>query len=104
MRGFRNVILLVIAMLSLSNYAQVITRKTIKIEKIKSLIEKANHDTVKIKLLKQWADIAFLTDYEEDLKLQNEIIEICESNFTKELDAKTENWLNSENQLCPEIN
>ena len=100
MRGFRNVILLVIAMLSLSNYAQVITRKTIKIEKIKSLIEKANHDTVKIKLLKQWADIAFLTDYEEDLKLQNEIIEICESNFTKELDAKTENWLKEEEWIA----
>ena len=100
MRGFRYVILIVIAMLSLTNYSQVITRKTIKIEKIKSLIEKSNHDTVKIKLLKQWADIAFLTDYEEDLRLQNEIIEICESNFTKELNTKTKNWLKEEEWIA----
>ena len=80
---------LLIILNSICSYSQVITRKTIKINRIKNLIDKANHDTVKIKLLKQWADIAFLSNFDEDLRIQEEIISICEHNLEKKLEKKT---------------
>ena len=62
MKLFRTIFYLFITLTSLSSYSQLITRKTIKIDKIKSLIETANHDTIKIQILKQLSDIAFLND------------------------------------------
>ena len=100
MKLFKTIFYLLITLTSLSSYSQVITRKTIKIDKIKSLIETANHDTIKIQLLKQWADIAFLTDTDEDLRLQKEIINICEINLANNLENKTEKWFKEEQWIA----
>jgi len=68
------------------------SNKEIKIDLIKERILTTKNDSLKIELLKQWADIAFLNNYGEDLWLQNEIITLCESNIKKEKDLATKRW------------
>ena len=46
-------------------------RKETKINLIKERVLAAKNDSIKIILLKEWADIAFISNYGEDLWLQN---------------------------------
>ena len=63
-----------------------------KITLIKDSIISTNNDSLKIVLLKEWADIAFITNFGEDLWLQNEIITICEINLEKDISDFSKQW------------
>ena len=63
-----------------------------KIILIKDSIISTNNDSLKIVLLKEWADIAFITNFGEDLWLQNEIITICEINLEKDISDFSKKW------------
>jgi serine phosphatase RsbU (regulator of sigma subunit) len=94
---FLKIILLLLITCSLNVYAQkTTTRKEIKINLIKERILAAKHDSDRVNLLKQWSDIAFLTNFEEDLWLQNEIIFLCEFNLDSTLEINTEKWFKEE--------
>ena len=80
-----------------NSYAQKnTTRKEIKINLIKEKVLAAKNDSVKIILLKQWSDIAFISNYREDLWVQNEIITLCELNIEKDLNSLTKKWYKEE--------
>ena len=55
-------------------YSQEITRTSIKIDRIKQILERTESDTVRVLQLQNWSDIIFYSDPDLHLKLQTDIV------------------------------
>ena len=73
-------------------FAQDLTRTSIKIETIKRRLEKAENDTIKIQQLQNWSDIIFYNDPDLHLKLQTDIVNLCEDNLLNPSSEKEKRW------------
>ena len=56
-----------------------------KIDSLKSVIETADHDTTIIKALLQWDNLIYISDPKLDLKLNQRILQLCETNLNRNL-------------------
>ena len=73
-------------------FAQEITRTSIKINRIKQILETTENDTVRIQQLQNWSDIIFYSDPDLHLKLQSDIVNLCEYNLLNPSNSKEEKW------------
>ena len=99
MKKFKSIALFFGIIVSVIGYGQEITRTSIKIDRIKNLIKEAKHDTIKVKHLKKWADIVFLTDYDKDFEIQHRIINLCNDHL-KDKKSTTYNWFKEEKWIA----
>ena len=74
-------------LLSFSSKAQLSDEQTLKIDSLKEVIITAKHDTIKINALVAWDDIIYASDSELDLELNQQLIDICNSNLPTELNV-----------------
>ena len=72
--------------------SQEITRTSIKIDRIKQILEKTKSDTVRILQLQNWSDIIFYSDPDLHLKLQTDIVNLCEDNLLNPSSEKEKKW------------
>ena len=73
-------------------FAQEITRSSIKINRIKQILETTENDTIRIQQLQNWSDIIFYSDPDLHLKLQSDIVNLCEYNLLNPSNSKEEKW------------
>ena len=74
-------------LISFSSKAQLSDEQTLKIDSLKEVIITAKHDTIKINALFAWDDIIYASDSELDLELNQQLIDICNSNLPTELNV-----------------
>ncbi len=60
-------------------------QKNAKIDSFKNIIETARHDTTKIKALLQWDNLIYISDPKLDLKLNQRVKQLCETNLNRNL-------------------
>ena len=65
--------------------AQLTDEQTLKIDSLKELISSEKHDTIKINAIYAWRNIIYASDPELDLELNQQIVDLCETNFKNEL-------------------
>jgi serine phosphatase RsbU (regulator of sigma subunit) len=99
MKKLKNIALFFGIVVSVIGHGQEITRTSIKIDRIKNLIKEAKHDTIKVKHLKKWADIVFLTDYDKDFEIQHRIINLCNDHL-KDEKSTNYNWFKEEKWIA----
>ncbi|MEC7944991.1 MAG: tetratricopeptide repeat protein, partial [Bacteroidota bacterium] len=85
-------ILAVFILTQLNCYSQEITRTSIKIDRIKQILEKTESDTVRILQLQNWSDIIFYSNPDLHLKLQTDIVNLCENNLLNPSNEKEKKW------------
>ena len=73
-------------------YSQEITRSSIKIDRIKQILERTESDTVRVLQLQNWSDIIFYSDPDLHLKLQTDIVNLCEDNLLNPSSEKEKKW------------
>ena len=73
--------------------SQEITRTSIKIDRIKQILEKTKSDTVRILQMQNWSDIIFYSDPDLHLKLQTDIVDLCEYNLLNPSSEKEKSGL-----------
>ena len=78
---------LVTLLISFSSKAQLSDEQIQQIDSLKEVISTAKHDTIKIHALDLWDYIIFTSDPELDLELNQQIIEISNSNLKNELNV-----------------
>jgi len=78
----------IILFIGVSSIAQLSGEEIQQIDSLKEVISTAKYDTIKVNALIAWDNIIYVSDPELDLELNKQIIEICESNLTKQLTEK----------------
>ena len=73
--------------IGLSSMAQLTDDQVQQIDSLKEVISTAKHDTVKINALFSWDNIIYASDPELDLELNQQIIDVCETNLKNELNV-----------------
>ena len=68
-----------------SSIAQLTVEQENTIDSLKKVISTAKHDTIKINALVVWDDIIYISDPELDLELNQQIVDICDSNIKNDL-------------------
>ncbi len=71
-----------------------ITRLTIKIDQIKSRIESAKSDSIKIILYGEWNNLSYIfdDDHKQELEINQTIVELCNKNILIENEIEKKNW------------
>ena len=71
-----------------------ITRLTIKIDQIKSRIEAAKSDSIKIILYNEWNNLSYIFDenHQQELKINQTIVGLCNKNILNAIDIEKKNW------------
>ena len=85
-------ILALFILTQLNCYSQEITRTSIKIDRIKQILERTESDTVRILQLQNWSDIIFYSNPDLHLKLQTDIVGLCEDNLLNPSSEKEKKW------------
>ena len=85
-------ILALFILTQLNCYSQEITRTSIKIDRIKQILERTESDTVRILQLQNWSDIIFYSNPDLHLKLQTDIVNLCEDNLLNPSNEKEKKW------------
>lgn len=79
--------LFILIILSSFSYGQSVDQEK-EITKYKQVIASNVNDTIKVKAIKQWNQLIYLTDPQLDLQLNLQIDSICDVNLKKELSPK----------------
>ena len=78
---------ILLLLISFNSKAQLSDEQTLKIDSLKEVIITAKHDTIKINALVAWDNIIYVSDPELDLELNQQIINISNSNLPAELNV-----------------
>ena len=77
----------IVLFIGLFSVAQLTDEQIQEIDSLKEVISTAKHDTIKIHALDVWDYIICTSDPELDLELNQQIIDICNSNLKNELNV-----------------
>ena len=83
----KHFILFIALFIGFSSIAQLTDEQIQQIDSLKEVISTAKHDTIKIKALSAWDNIIYFSDPELDLELNQQILDICDSNLKNELNV-----------------
>jgi len=83
----KHLALFIALFIGFSSIAQLTDKQIQQIDSLKEIISTAKHDTIKINALVAWDDIIYVSDPELDLELNQQIVDICQTNLKNKLNA-----------------
>ena len=94
MKNLNRIICSLLLIFIFQGYSSQITRLSIKIDQIKSRIEKAESDSIKIVLYNEWSNISYIyeEEHQQELKINQTIVKLCNKNILSESNKLKKNW------------
>ena len=94
MKNLNRIICSLLLIFIIQGYSSQITRLSIKIDQIKSRIEKAESDSIKIVLYNEWSNISYIyeEEHQQELKINQTIVKLCNKNILSESNKLKKNW------------
>ena len=94
MRNLNRIICSLLLVFIFQGYSSQITRLSIKIDQIKSRIEKAESDSIKIVLYNEWNNISYIyeEEHQQELKINQTIVKLCNKNILNESNKLKKHW------------
>lgn len=74
------------------SFAQISEEDQMTIDSLKNVVNGTQHDSFKLKALRIWSNLIYLSDPDLDLKLNHQINDLCEEGLQKDINTQEKNF------------